>query len=113
MANSKGWLTKAEVLATGLPYYIPRSKRWTGEPYSFAVLLTKTRCKAFALPVREKAQEKPVAYLYLANAGSGTDDMQHRYVPLYNRTFAYEDIYKKLLPREMMGIPEEREGEVI
>ena len=50
MPNSKGWYTKEEVLESGLPYYIPRSKRWTHEPYPFAVLLTRTRCKELGMP---------------------------------------------------------------
>lgn len=96
MPNEKGWYTKEEVLQTGLPYYIPRSKRWTHEPYPFAVLLTKSRCKEFGCPVmgngviKEERGEYPSAFRYASAAGTGTDDKAHRYIPLYDRTDVFE-----------------------
>lgn len=97
MPNERGFYTKEEVLATGLPYYIPASKRWTSTPYEFAVLLSKTRCKEFRMPVmgngvikEDGSGEYPSAFRYAAAAGTGTDDKTHRYIPLYDRT----DVWK-------------------
>ncbi|WP_168121913.1 hypothetical protein [Paenibacillus sp. HB172176] len=33
--------------------------------------------------------EKPSAFRYMAAAGTGSDDLQHRYVPLYDRTSVF------------------------
>ncbi|BFH18283.1 hypothetical protein J6TS7_21070 [Paenibacillus dendritiformis] len=106
MPNSKGWYSKEEVLETGLPYYIKRSKRWTHEPYSFAVLLSKSRCNEFGVPTLESGREAPVAFKYLANGGSGTGDNKHRFCPLYDRTSVFtsgEISMEKLFPGEIMG----------
>jgi len=103
MPNKQGRYTKQEVLESGLPYYIPRSKRWEGKGYSFAILLTKTRCQKLGVPILGTLHaEAPSAFLYSANAGAGTPDTQHRYVALYDRTDAYPEIKDKLLPWEMM-----------
>lgn len=90
MPNAKGWFTKEEVLETGLPYYIPRSKRWTHKPYPFAVLLSKSRCKELGIPILSNGREKPSAFRYAAAAGTGSSDNQHRYIPLYDRTDVFE-----------------------
>lgn len=105
MPNEKGWYTKEEVLETGLPYYIPASKRWTDERYGYSVLLTKSRCKEFGIPIMQNGQEHPVAFRYGAAAGTGTNDKMHRYFPLYDRTSVFEkEISKSLLfEQEIMG----------
>lgn len=103
MPNEKGWFTKQEVLETGLPYYIPRSDRWTDEPYSFAVLLSKTRCKVLGVPILESGRESPSAFRYSAAAGTGTNDNKHRFIPLYDRTDAYHLIKDQLYENEIMG----------
>ncbi len=104
MPNAKGWHTKEEVLETGLPYWT--GKRWTVEPYAFAVLLTKSRCKESGIPILRNGHEKPSAFRYAAAAGTGTGDNKHRYFPLYDRTdvFVSGDIaIDRLYPHEMMG----------
>lgn len=104
MPNHKGWFTKEEVLETGLPYYIPASKRWTDAPYPFAVLLTRSRCSKLGMPILSSGREKPSAFRYLAAAGSGTsDDKRYRYVPLYDRTDVYQEIKDQLYEHEIMG----------
>ncbi|WCF11586.1 hypothetical protein NDS46_30020 (plasmid) [Paenibacillus thiaminolyticus] len=106
MPNEKGWYSKEEVLETGLPYYIPASKRWTKEPYEFAVLLTKSRCKEFGVPILRNGHEKPSAFRYAAAAGTGTDDKTHRYFPLYDRTDVFKSgelDSKDLYEHEIMG----------
>lgn len=103
MPNKQGRYNKAEVLDSGLPYYIPRSNRWEGQTYPFAILLTKTRCKKLGVPILSNGLEGPSAFLFSANAGTGTDDKKHRYIPLYDRTDAYYEIKDKLYPREIMG----------
>ncbi|MEK5163160.1 hypothetical protein NYE69_12585 [Paenibacillus sp. FSL R5-0527] len=105
MPNVQGRFTKEEVIQTGLPYYIPTSNRWTHEPYEFAVLLSKTRCKQLGIPILSSGREKPSAFLWSPAAGTGTSDLTHRYVPLYDRTDAYNEIKDKLYPREIMGTP--------
>lgn len=105
MPNEKGWYTKREVLETGLPYYIPASERWTHKPYEFAVLLTKSRCKEFGIPILSSGNEEPSAFRYAAAAGTGTDDKTNRYIPLYDRTsvFAKGEIsMDKLYKHEIM-----------
>lgn len=102
MPNEKGWYTKEEVLETGLPYYIPASKRWTDTPYQFAVLLTKSRCEKLGVPILRNGHEKQSAFRYSANAGVGTNDKTHRYVPLYDRTDVYEEIKDELYDHEIM-----------
>jgi hypothetical protein len=104
--NDKGWYTKEEVLASGLPYYIPRSDKWTSEPYPFAVLLTKSRCKQLGMPILRSGNEKPSAFKYIANGGAGTGDLNHRYAPLYDRTDVFEagELSLSILFKgEMMG----------
>ncbi|WP_212958262.1 hypothetical protein [Paenibacillus albilobatus] len=102
MSNDNGRYTKAEVLATGLPYYIPKSNRWTQKPYSLAVLLSASRCERFWLPVLRE-HEQPSAFLYSASAGRGTGDLKHRYIPLYDRTAALSgDDSIRLYPHEIM-----------
>ena len=103
MPNYKGWYTKEEVLETGLPYYIPSSKRWTDTPYAFAVLLTKSRCSDLGVPIMTSG-EKPSAFKYIALAGSGTnDDKRYRYAPLYDRTEVHDLIKDRLYGHEIMG----------
>lgn len=88
-ANEKGWLTKASAYATGLPIWIrtdsTKPGHWTSEPYSFAVLLTKTRCQKLGMPILQRGREKPSAYRYAQAAAS-----PYRYVPLYDRTSVFE-----------------------
>ncbi|GGF72200.1 hypothetical protein GCM10010912_16640 [Paenibacillus albidus] len=92
MPNEQGRYNKSEVLKSALPYFIPRSNRWEGKLYSFAVLLTMTRCKKLGVPILSRESEAPSAFLYSANAGAGISDNQHRYIALYDRTDAYESI---------------------
>lgn len=107
MPNKKGWYTKEEVLETGLPSYNSNSKRWTHEPYPFAVLLTKTRCKELGVPILESGRELPSAFRHIALAGRGTnDDKRYRYAPLYDRTVSYELLKEELYEHEIMGDPE-------
>jgi hypothetical protein len=100
--NEEGRFNKEEAYGTGLPIYIPASKRWTERPYPFAILLSKSRCADFKTPIT--SQERPKAFLYAANAGAGTNDLKHRYVPLYDRTEALRDDAsgKLLYEREIM-----------
>lgn len=104
MPNKEGRYSSTEVAALGLPIYIPSSKRWTKKPYKLAVLLSKSRCKEFEVPILSNGLEKPSAFLYAANAGMGTPDKSHRYVPLYDRTvvFVREIGLDKLIDREIM-----------
>jgi hypothetical protein len=105
MPNDKGWYTKQEVLDTGLPYYIPMSNRWTSHPYSNAVLLTKSRCNEFGIPILSNGHEKPSAFRYAASAGTGTDDKKHKYIPLYDRTEVFDagELSRDVLyPHEIM-----------
>ncbi|BFH11209.1 hypothetical protein P4K96_01040 [Bacillus cereus] len=106
MPNKKGWYTKEEVEATGLPYYIPASRRWTAKPYPFAVLLTKSRCKELKMPILASGREKPSAFRYAAAAGTGgsTEDKQYRYIPLYDRTAAYHEVKEELYDHEIMKL---------
>lgn len=106
MPNKNGWYSKEEVIDTRLPYYIPSSKRWTHEPYEFAILLTKSRSKEFGVPILSNDHEKPSAFRYAAAAGTGTDDKIHRYFPLYDRTEAFTsgNLDEKILyQHEIMG----------
>lgn len=106
MPNKKGWHNKEEVLETGLPYYINDSKGWSESPYDYAVLLTKSRCKEFGIPILSSGSERPSAFRYAAAAGTGTGDNSHRYYPLYDRTdiFKAGEIDMKLLfAHEIMG----------
>jgi len=109
MPNEKGWYTKEEVLETGLPYYIPTSKRWTHSPYPFAVLLSKSRCEKLGVPILSSGREFPSAFRYKSSAGTGKSntDKRYRYIPLYDRTDAYDAIKEKLFEHEMMGEKEE------
>lgn len=104
MPNKEGRYSGTEVATTGLPVYIPSSGRWSKKPYKFAVLLSRTRCKHFDVPILKEGAEAPSAFLYAANAGSGTNDKSHRYVPLYDRTdvFLNEIGLDKLIDREIM-----------
>ncbi|MEK4882589.1 MULTISPECIES: hypothetical protein [Paenibacillus] len=103
MPNKEGRYNRQEVLESKLPYFIPRSQRWNGEQYTFAVLLSKTRCKELGVPILGDGHEQPSAFLYAPNAGRGTNDLDHRYHALYDRTDAYEAIKARLHPREIMG----------
>lgn len=71
MPNDAGRYSKEEVIASGLPYYIPKSKRWTHTPYPFAILISKSRCERFGMPILGSGREKPSAFLYSASAGTG------------------------------------------
>jgi hypothetical protein len=110
MPNKEGRYNRQEVLDSRLPYFIPRSQRWNGEQYDFAVLLSKTRCRELGVPIMENG-EQPSAFLYSPNAGRGTNDLDHRYHALYDRTDAYEEIKDRLHPREIMGDPPNDEDE--
>ncbi|MEO3947661.1 hypothetical protein [Gorillibacterium sp. CAU 1737] len=107
MPNEKGWYTKEEVLATGLPYYIPASKRWTAMPYDYAVLMTKSRCKQLGMPILSSGNEDPCAFRYASGASMGSDTKAYRYIPLYDRTDVFEagelDV-NILYPGELMGV---------
>lgn len=105
MTNEKGWLTKEEAYASGLPIFIKTDStkpgRWTHEPYSHAVLLTKTRCKQLKMPTLDSGREVPVALRYAQGAASS-----YRYVPLYDRTSVFvsgELPYSILQDGEIMG----------
>jgi hypothetical protein len=102
--NKEGRYNREEAYGSGLPIYIPNSKRWTHTPYEFAVLISRSRCNHFGVPALSDGKEKPSALLYAANAGMGTNDLKHRYVPLYDRTsvFVNEIGLKELIPREIM-----------
>lgn len=101
MPNAQGHYTKAEVIDTGLPYYIPASKRWTSKPYNHAVLLTDVRCNQYHMPVQPN--EQPSAFFYAASVGKSTGDHKHRYIPLYDRTKELANNHSvRLLPRELM-----------
>jgi hypothetical protein len=101
MPNKEGRYNKLEVKRSGLPVYIPRSSRWTSKPYRFAVLMSKSRCQRFDLPVNRG--ESPAAFLYSASAGTGTNDLSHRYYPLYDRTEAMAaNEAARLYPHEIM-----------
>lgn len=108
MPNNKGWYTKEEVLETGLPSYNSNSKRWTHEPYPFAVLLTKTRCNELGIPILESGRELPSAFRHIALAGRGgsSEDKRYRYAPLYDRSEAYHLIKDQLYVHEIMGNPD-------
>lgn len=88
MTNEKGWLTKEEAYATGLPIFIKSDSQktgyWTSKPYDHAVLMTRTRCKQLKMPALRNG-EAAVAYRYAQGAMSS-----HRYVPLYDRTDVFE-----------------------
>lgn len=90
MPNEKGWYSKREVIESGLPYYIPRSRRWTKMPYTRAILLTKSRCKELGVPVMSNGLEKPSAFRYAA-AASAHSDKEHLFIPLYDRTELFEN----------------------
>ncbi|MFM9329018.1 hypothetical protein [Paenibacillus mesotrionivorans] len=105
LPNAKGWLTKEEAKATGLPLFIKTDStkpgRWTQEPYGHAVLLTKTRCVALKMPTLDSGREAAVAYRYAQGASSS-----YRYVPLYDRTSVFESgelPYSILQDGEIMG----------
>lgn len=101
MPNKEGRYNKLEVQHSGLPVYIPRSRRWTSKPYRFAVLMSKNRCQHFGCPV--KPDEFPAAFLFSSNAGAGTNDQRHRYYPLYDRTEAMSgNESARLYPHEIM-----------
>jgi hypothetical protein len=102
MPNKYGWLSKEEVLATGLPYYSVKDDigGWSSKAFSFAVLLSKTRCQKLKCPILSKGKEKPSAYRY-ARSPIG----KYCYVPLYDRTEFYlsGNIERKSLePHEIM-----------
>jgi len=102
LPNEIGWYTKDEVQATGLPYWITASKRWTHAPYDFAILLSRSRCKELGAPILSNGYEHPIAFRY-ASAAQG----QHRYIPLYDRTDLYWNLVSEgihLYDYEQMGI---------
>lgn len=101
--NKDGRYSLQEVMDSGLPYYVARSGNWLGKTYPFAVLLTKTRCLELKIPILPEGREKPSAFLYVPLLGRGTNDTSKRYVGLYDRTEAYEEIKDRLYPREIMG----------
>lgn len=105
MPDGKGWLTKEEALAAGLPIFIKTDSlkpgRWTIETYGHAVLLTKTRCAQLKMPTLRGGKESPVAYKYAQAAASS-----YRYVPLYDRTSVFQSgelPYSILKDGEVMG----------
>ncbi len=107
MPNGKGWLTKDEAVATGLPLFIKTDStspgRWTHEPYGHAVVLTKTRCAQLKMPTLRNGREAAVAYRYAQGAPSS-----YRYAPLYDRTSVFEFgelPYSILRDGEIMGSP--------
>lgn len=100
MPNKEGRYSKMEVVNSELPVYIPRSRRWTSKPYPFAILMSKYRAKYFNVSVNPHA--KPAAFLYAASAGKGTNDQQHRYVPLFNMTKEMTGKDARLFPHEVM-----------
>lgn len=107
MPNAKGWFTKEEAVKTGLPYFIPSSRRWTSRPYEFAVLLSKSRCEHFGKAIADG--EDPVAFRYNSSAGIGgsRDEKSFRYVPLYDRTQFFQENgldVKNLFPYELMKL---------
>ena len=106
MPNEKGWLTKEEAEATGLPIYrksIWNNKAgWSHEPYPIAALLTRTRCKELGMPALRNGSEAPSAYLY-----SNTPSDRYRFVPLYDRTDVFmsgELPWSILQKHELMGV---------
>lgn len=105
MPNNKGWLTKDEAYATGLPIWIKSDSHklgyWTKEPYGHAVLLTRTRCSQLKMPALPDGRETACAYRYAQGAPSS-----YRYVPLYDRTSVFESgelPYSILLDGEIMS----------
>lgn len=105
MPNKEGRYNRTEVIDSGLPYWVNPARGWTHKPYPFAVLITKSRCKEFGVPILSNGHEKPSAFRYAAAAGTGTGDNQHRYYALYDRTEAFlaGAIDKnKLFPFEIM-----------
>ena len=89
MPNERGWYSKEEAYATGLPIWIRRDSmqpgQWTHKPYDLAVLLTRTRCKELGMPTLRNGMEAPSAFRYKNSEGS-----QYRYIPLYDRTDVFE-----------------------
>ncbi|MNI92226.1 hypothetical protein D3C73_1499950 [compost metagenome] len=55
------------------------------------------------MPIWRSGREKPYAFRFSSAAGTGTDDKKHRYIPLYDRTDAYEEIKDELYEHEIMG----------
>lgn len=105
MPNEKGWLTKDEAYATGLPIFIKTDSykpgHWTHEPYQKAVLLTKTRCAQLKMPTLDSGREAVAGYRYAQGAPSS-----YRYVPLYDRTNVFVNVelpYNILQDGEIMG----------
>lgn len=106
MPNGKGWLTKEEVKETGLPCYHKKiwdgkEAGWSHEPYPYAALLTRTRCKQLGMPALRTGSEAPSAYLYI----NATSD-KYRFVPLFDRTDVFESgelSWDVLQPHEKMG----------
>lgn len=104
MPNEKGWCTKEEALAAGLPLWIKvdsfKPGRWTAEPYKHAVLLTRTRCKQLGMPAL-RTNEAPCAFKY-----NNAENSSYRYVPLFDRTDVFENgelPYSVLKDGEVMG----------
>lgn len=108
MPNEKGWYTKEEALATGLPCWIKKDSfkpgRWTDTPYEHAVLLTRSRCQKLGMPALRNGHEAPSAFKY-----NNAENSSYRYVPLYDRTDVFENgelPYSVLREGERMQRPE-------
>lgn len=102
MPNKFGWMSKEEVLATGLPYFSMKDDigGWSSKAFSFAVLISMTRCKQFKCPILKNGKEKPSAYRYCKAPIS-----KYCFVPLYDRTEFYLSgniDRKSLVPHEIM-----------
>lgn len=96
MPNDIGWYSKEEMLETGLPYFI---SSWSHEPYDFALLLTKTRCASLKMPILRSGREKPSAFYY-----NNAPNHKYRYIPLYDRTDAFDEVRDvEFKPYEIMG----------
>lgn len=104
MPNIKGWYSKEEFLETGLPCYFPASDQWTHTPYDWAVLLTKSRCEQLGVPILGSGREFPSAFRFLGMGAFGEtrEDEGFDYIPLYDRTDAFELLRDSLLNSELM-----------
>ena len=95
MPSRNGRLTNDEVIATGLPYYLPASKQWNDEPYDFAILLSEKRCLIFGVPILDNGTERPAAFYY---AGGTDKDNPYQFWPLYDRTEKYKSGELRMIP---------------
>jgi hypothetical protein len=83
MPNRKGWLTKNEMMDTGMPCFIPDAVgaltgRWYGSPPGDGIMLTRTRCAQLDAAVKDS--EEAVAFFYVATIAEN-----YRYIPFYHR----------------------------